>query len=199
MASTYKLVYFNGRGRAELPRLVLAQAGIRYTDRRIEIEEWKDLKPDMPFGQLPVLYVNGAVLHQSLTIARFLAFETGLAGKTSMEQAQACSIVESIHDLVMIGPRFRNSEEVKKQKEKDLFEALPTFINYMERFLGDREWMVGTSVTWADLCLQNFVLWLKELRPEALKTSPKLQAVCNRVEALPNIAAWLKNRPQTMF
>uniref|UniRef100_A0A8C4Q7I6 GST N-terminal domain-containing protein n=1 Tax=Eptatretus burgeri TaxID=7764 RepID=A0A8C4Q7I6_EPTBU len=45
MDSTYKLVYFNARGRAELARLVLAQAGIRYTDKRIELDEWKDLKP----------------------------------------------------------------------------------------------------------------------------------------------------------
>uniref|UniRef100_A0A8C4PYJ2 glutathione transferase n=1 Tax=Eptatretus burgeri TaxID=7764 RepID=A0A8C4PYJ2_EPTBU len=154
---------------------------------------------DMPFGQLPVLYINGTILHQSLTIARFLAFETGLAGKTSMEQAQTCSLVESIQDLAMLGPRFRDSEEVKKQREKELFDALPTFINYMERFLGDREWLVGKSVTWADLFWHNFVFWLNNIRLGALKTSPKLQAVYDRVEALPNIAAWLKNRPQTTF
>ena len=39
-----KLIYFNGRGRGEPARLVLAQAGVEYEDERIEFSEWPDLK-----------------------------------------------------------------------------------------------------------------------------------------------------------
>ena len=42
---TYKLIYFNLRGRAELARLILAQAGVEYDDHRIEKESWPELKP----------------------------------------------------------------------------------------------------------------------------------------------------------
>ena len=41
----YKLIYFNGRGRAELTRLVFAQAGVEYEDCRITKEEWSKIKP----------------------------------------------------------------------------------------------------------------------------------------------------------
>ena len=40
-----KLIYFNARGRAELSRLILAQAGEDYEDKRVEREEWPALKP----------------------------------------------------------------------------------------------------------------------------------------------------------
>ena len=31
-------------GRAEVPRLVFAQAGVEYEDKRIESEEWPEMK-----------------------------------------------------------------------------------------------------------------------------------------------------------
>ena len=40
-----KLIYFNARGRAELARLILAQAGEAYDDERIEGADWPKLKP----------------------------------------------------------------------------------------------------------------------------------------------------------
>ena len=54
---------------------------------------------DMPMGQLPVLEFDGQVLCQSLTIARFLAKEFGLAGKTNLEQAQADMVIDTGNDL----------------------------------------------------------------------------------------------------
>ena len=40
-----KLIYFNLRGRAELARLILAQGGADYEDKRVEREDWPKLKP----------------------------------------------------------------------------------------------------------------------------------------------------------
>ena len=44
-AKSIKLTYFNARGRAELARLVLAQAGAEFEDVRLEREEWLNIKP----------------------------------------------------------------------------------------------------------------------------------------------------------
>ena len=36
----YTLYYFNGRGRAEICRMLMAAAGVPYTDKRFEFNEW---------------------------------------------------------------------------------------------------------------------------------------------------------------
>ena len=40
----YKLTYFPTRGRAELIRLIFAQANLPYQDVRIDFTEWQQLK-----------------------------------------------------------------------------------------------------------------------------------------------------------
>ena len=40
-----KLIYFNGRGKGEAARLILAQANVDYEDVRIEFPDWPALKP----------------------------------------------------------------------------------------------------------------------------------------------------------
>lgn len=78
--STYKLHYFDGRGRAEVSRLIFAVAGEKYDDIRLERSEWPIKKSEMPLGQLPVLEYNGTKLAQSMSIARFLDKQFHLAG-----------------------------------------------------------------------------------------------------------------------
>ena len=87
--SGIKLVYFNLMGRAETARLILAQAGVSYEDKRIEKEEWPALKASLPMGQLPVLEVDGKTIGQSMAIARYCARRFGLAGKDELEGAMA--------------------------------------------------------------------------------------------------------------
>jgi glutathione S-transferase len=53
-----------------------------------------------PFGQVPILEVDGRVLAQSNTIARYLARKHGLAGKGEWEQAQADMYADNINDLL---------------------------------------------------------------------------------------------------
>lgn len=40
----YKIHYFNLKGRAELARLILSQAGVEFEDVRFERSEWPALK-----------------------------------------------------------------------------------------------------------------------------------------------------------
>lgn len=43
---TYKLMYFDARGRAEVARLLFAQAGVEYEDCRLSGEEFGAIKGD---------------------------------------------------------------------------------------------------------------------------------------------------------
>ena len=36
----YTLHYFNGRGRAEILRMMMAMAGVKYMDKRYEFSDW---------------------------------------------------------------------------------------------------------------------------------------------------------------
>ncbi|WAR26398.1 GST-like protein [Mya arenaria] len=56
---SYKFTYFNGKGRAEVSRLLFAAAGKAFDDVRIDSAQWSDLKKVMPQGTLPVLEVGG--------------------------------------------------------------------------------------------------------------------------------------------
>ena len=49
MDKNIKLTYFNGKGRGELSRLILAYAAVPYKDKRVEFHEWPALKPSMPY------------------------------------------------------------------------------------------------------------------------------------------------------
>jgi glutathione S-transferase len=82
----YTLNYFNGRGRAELTRLVFTAAGVSFNDNRIT--DWPATQAETPLGQLPYLNVDDVKLPQSISIARFAARETNLAGRTSLEQVR---------------------------------------------------------------------------------------------------------------
>ena len=41
---SYKLIYFNIKGRAEVARLLFAEAGQEYEDKRLKSEEWSKIK-----------------------------------------------------------------------------------------------------------------------------------------------------------
>ncbi len=44
---SFKLTYFNLRGRAELARIIFAYAGVEYEDSRIEKEDWPGMKESL--------------------------------------------------------------------------------------------------------------------------------------------------------
>jgi len=56
---TYKLVYFDAMGRAELARLIFAEAGVEYEDKRVPGDQWPAYKPSkymlVPHFQISVL------------------------------------------------------------------------------------------------------------------------------------------------
>ncbi|XP_064795241.1 hematopoietic prostaglandin D synthase-like isoform X4 [Oncorhynchus masou masou] len=112
--TSYKLTYFNMRGRAELPRYIFAYAGIAFEDRRVEWRDWPSIKKTFPLGKLPVLEVNGLPLTQSLAIARFLAKEAGLVGNSRLAEAQADALVDTLNDFTLLIPWREDNPQIKE-------------------------------------------------------------------------------------
>uniref|UniRef100_A0A1I7TDA8 glutathione transferase n=1 Tax=Caenorhabditis tropicalis TaxID=1561998 RepID=A0A1I7TDA8_9PELO len=73
----YKLTYFNARGLAEISRQLFHLAGVEFEDHRLTEEEFAALKPNLPTGQVPILYIDNVPFSQSTAFARYLARKFG--------------------------------------------------------------------------------------------------------------------------
>jgi glutathione S-transferase len=204
--STYKLTYFNGRGRGEVSRLIFAAAGQKFEDIRYEYSEWPSHKAEMPLGQMPVLEFDGVKLPQSITIARFLAKQFHLAGKDNLEQAKVDAVVDTINDLVAKYAPIRWGEDETKKAElmKTFFaDELPKHLHNLEvlgKLYGDGgAFFVGKNLTWADLLFYDLGENLLQTDAHGLNNHPWLQNNRAEVEKQPKIAEYLKSRPKTPF
>merc|ERR1711972_1220129 len=192
--------YFNLRARGEPCRLLLAYGGIKYEDERIappweEGSTWGALKDSTPFGQLPVLKWDGVELAQSVACARFIAREVGLAGKTSMEQAQADEIVDVIQDLVNTWVKlYFAKDEAALKNFADV--TLTTALGQLEKKLESRggKHFVGNALTWADT---HVYMYVDGLDKDVLEKFPLQAALKEMVGNIPNIKAWVESRPKT--
>ncbi|KAJ8381010.1 hypothetical protein SKAU_G00017880 [Synaphobranchus kaupii] len=196
----YKLIYFNMRGRAELSRYILAYAEIPFQDQRVEWKDWPSFKPSFPLEQLPVLEVEGGELNQSLAIARFLAKEAGLTGNSRLEEAQTDALVESLNDVTLLIPWREEDQGLKKQKIDKLFDCnVPKLLSFLEKHLGERDWLVGDAMTWADLYWHVCFTTFSVLRPGFASPYLGLCALIDRVGSIPQLALWIQDRPDSEF
>ena len=64
-----KLTYFNGRGRAEVARLILSIAGEVFEDDRVDFSDWEALKPRKLFYQktiMPMIHINNITIKENI-------------------------------------------------------------------------------------------------------------------------------------
>merc|ERR1712088_842281 len=198
--SKIKLTHYNARGRAETIRLVLAYAGKEFEDKRIAPEDMPSLKPSLPFGQLPVLEVDGDMIGQSMAIARFLANQYGIAGSSNLVKA----VVDVMNDVqdAMYGTFFEKDEKVKAEKTKKVKEeTIPNSLANLEKVLERRggQFFAGNCLTWAELHFLQLTESLETMSPKCLDTTPKLANLVDRTRNLPNIKKWLAERPVTPY
>ncbi|XP_078701065.1 glutathione S-transferase-like isoform X2 [Branchiostoma floridae x Branchiostoma belcheri] len=160
---TYKLTYFKHWGRGGVLRLLFAAGGIEFEDVRIEREQWPELKPKTPMGQIPILEVDGTMICQRRAIGRLIAKEAGLAGKTPLEEAWADMIVDGLADLEgKIVDFFIEKDEQRK-------------------------------LTWADVDFFAMMFFLKDHLPsDPLQGYVNLTKVRDNVSSHPGIAGWLE-------
>ncbi|KAF5829954.1 hypothetical protein DUNSADRAFT_15273 [Dunaliella salina] len=62
----------------ETTRLLFTMGGMPFEDATFGFDKWGELKATMPYGQVPVLEVDGKVLAQSSAIERYAAKLTGV-------------------------------------------------------------------------------------------------------------------------
>lgn len=180
------------RGRAEIIRYIFAYLDIKYEDHRIEQADWPEVKSTLPFGKIPILEVDGFNLHQSLAIARYLA------KNTELEQCQVDAIVDTLDDFMSRFPWAEKKQDIKNQMFNELLTYDgPHLLQDLDAYLGEKEWLVGNSVTWADFYWEICSTTLLVFKPDLLDIHPRLVTLRKKVQAIPAIADWIQRRPQT--
>jgi len=205
MVHQYKLTYFNGRGRGEPARLLFEYAGVKYEDNRIEDAIWPALKPSTPFGQLPVLEIDGKVMiAQAKAICRYLGHEFNLVPKDHIEAARADMLVDGNGDVTTHYDLWYYEEDPVKKPEvwkKLETEHIVPFADRCEKFLTSTGtgYFVNKTITWADIFLFDFYHDAKSKTPHLFKSHPKLTEFIDKIASQPKIKAWLEKRPQTEY
>ncbi|GFR73993.1 glutathione S-transferase [Elysia marginata] len=156
----------------------------------------------MPFGQMPVLEVDGYKMAQTVAICNYLAREFGLGGKTSLETASIDQVVCLVEDF--FGAFFRAFKEKDETRKAELLKAYrdeeaPKYMGMFEKLLQNKPsgYFVGDTATLADIFVFEFMWSFNARNPGILDNYPALVAHQEKVGSIPRIKAYLAARKHT--
>ncbi len=95
-----QLVYFDIRGRAELPRLIMHAAGQPFKDT--VTEDKSEYESSLLFGQLPLFMDGDVKIVQSGAIVRYLAKKLGMCGKSDQDALLCDQLYEGTEDIFKV-------------------------------------------------------------------------------------------------
>ncbi|XP_012269130.2 glutathione S-transferase-like [Athalia rosae] len=200
--ASYKLTYFPIKGLAEPIRFLLSYGSVEFEDVRVNREDWPKLKPSMPFGQMPVLEVDGKKINQSQAISRYLAKQFGLAGKDDWEALEIDATVATIDDLrTKIASWFYEGNiAVKQTKYEPLFkETIPYFLKRLDaQVKTNGGWFVGGTLSWADLLFiaqLDYIIYMTNV--DIIDKYDNLKQLKANVLNVSQIKSWVAKRPKT--
>ena len=192
--------------RAETSRLALFIGGIEFEDLRPSREEIAKMKTDgtIPFGQFPVLQVDGKTIAQTGAIARFCGKLSGLyPSKDEFAAAKVDEVIDLATDITnQMRPALREKDpklriEMRRELSKTI---LPRWLGFLEKLLqdnGDTGFFVGHSISVADLAVWRLCAWISGgiidgLPVNLLDGFPLLSVHQSQISNLPKVVEWIK-------
>ncbi len=192
--------------RAETSRLALFIGGIEFEDLRPSREEIAKMKTDgtFPFGQFPVLQVDGKTIAQTGAIARFCGKLSGLyPSKDEFAAAKVDEVIDLATDINnQMRPALREKDpklriEMRRELSKTI---LPRWLGFLEKLLqdnGDTGFFVGRSISVADLAVWRLCAWISGgiidgLPVNLLDGFPLLSVHQSQISNLPKVVEWIK-------
>jgi glutathione S-transferase len=196
-----RLIYFDAPvSRGEECRLALHLAGVDFEDVRIARGDWPALKPETPFGSLPVLELPGrAPLGQCNAILVYIGRSHGLHPRDDFEAARHEAVMCHVEDLrAHVSPTLRISDETQKKKARAaLAESyLPVWAAFAERQISDAgPFFAGEKLHVVDLKLHRAVHWLSSgiidhVPSDVFSAFRKLNRVHDAVRDHEAVRAW---------
>ncbi|XP_047360630.1 glutathione S-transferase-like [Vespa velutina] len=200
---SYKLTYFPVKALAEPIRFIFSYAGVEFEDVRFNSNDWPKIKPTTPFGQVPMLEVDGKKINQSTAIARYLAKQHGLAGKNDWEALEIDAIVDTIHDVraKIAAHHYEQNAEAKAAKLKVAEEVVPYFLERLDNQVKNNGgYFVGGALSWADFTFVALLDYLNFMaKSNIIEKYDNLKALQEKVLNIPAIKKWVEKHPETGF
>jgi glutathione S-transferase len=194
-----KLTYFDAPvSRGEECRLALHLAGVDFEDVRISGAEWPTLKPQTPYGGLPVLELPGhSPIAHSNAILVLIGRRHGLHPADDFEAARHEGMMQHVEDLrSVVSPTIRMGDAEKKAAREALVAGyLPAWARAAERNITSSPFFGGAKIQVVDLKLHMAVRWFiggkVDYIPATIFTDyPRLVGVHNAVRDHAGVKAW---------
>lgn len=198
---TVRLSYFDFDGSRGLEgRLALTVAGVPFEDVRVGRGQWMDLKPTLPFGALPVLEVDGAVLPQSNAILTWIGRTHDLHPADPWRAAEHEALMQSVEDLRAKVPSARDLPEEDKKVAREAFAHgwLSQWAEVVSSHI-QGPFLEGEHVNVADIklyvILRAFMSGGYDHIPGSFFDGfPKLKVLHDAVDAHPAVQGWFASR-----
>lgn len=212
------LVYFPARGRAEVIRLALAEAGVDWQEHPVgrggppvngRPTDFAALKASgaLPFEAVPVWEEPGGFrLAQSVAILNHVGRAHGLRGRTPVEEARIDEWLGGVEDvraeLRKLTPMPAERRAAFRAELRS--EILPRWFGFLDRLLrangGGAGFTVGEGITVADLAVYYLLELVRDNgMGEAIDRYPALAALEKRIASRPRIAAYLSSPRRPPF
>lgn len=199
--SQLKLTYFDLHGgRAEPARLAMAIGGVAFEDHRLTFPEFAEVRKTTPFGQVPVLHVDGVQVTQCDAILRYVGKIAGLY-PTDPFQALLCDEVTCVVEdaSVKMGPSSRMTGDEQKQARTALVNgSMPVYLAWLQNQLlaHGGQYFADNRLTVADLKVFVDVRSLNSGRLDHVptdlveKVAPLLNAHLQRIAQTPAVVQY---------
>ncbi|NXP74009.1 GSTA1 transferase, partial [Ramphastos sulfuratus] len=199
MSGKPKLHYFNGRGRMEPIRWLLAAAGVEFEECFVETkDDLTKLKKDgsLLFQQLPMVEIDGMKMVQTRAILSYIAGRYNLYGKDLKERALIDMYVEALMDLneLLMSYPFQPADKKEQHFANVVDKTTNRYFPVFEKVLKDhgQDFLVGNQFSRADVQLIEVLLMAEECKPDILANFPLLQKFKARISNIPAINKFLQ-------
>ena len=192
------------RALAEAPRLLFHYTEIEYDDVMswdYYGKEWSEIKPNIPFKQLPMLIVDkNHNICQSLAIMTFVENLAGINITDPILNAKANAIMQSAQELFMpLNPtvNFSTGEKFKKKRD-DMMPFLMSRFQDLEKSIkeNDKKFFIYNEPRACDFVTFHHLDLSKMLDPSIIKKFPRLEKFLEDIMSIDSVKSYLKNRPE---
>ena len=191
--------------------------------RAIDPKNWGKVKPTLPLGAIPCLEIEGEgkdneLIAESHAILRYLGKLGSLYPTDLIEAMKVDSMMDTMAEMAraiemsvngpvkwLIADEPWTKEQVlaiRKRISTNEEHGLPFHLKYFENILKENGsgWLVGDSVTIADLLLHRTTTWvgsgmLDGIPKTMVDSYPWVKAHHDKIEAIPAVKQWRAEHP----